>query len=105
MLNRTSVLLSLLKYEDTITSLENIRNLSISLKPELQYEFRDKIKPIYLEYLDYLFKSNNPDLQKIIKINELLQVGELENYLQCGNLGLTSLLDLSKNNCLTLRFI
>ena len=89
---------ALVKYENTITSLENIRNLSISLKPELQYEFRDKIKPIYLEYLDYLFKSNKPNLQKIIKVNELLQVGELENYLQCGNLGLTSLLELSKNN-------
>ena len=91
-------IVALVKYENTVTSLENIRNLSISLKPELQYEFRDKVKPIYLEYLNYLFNSKNPDLQKIIKVNELLQIGELENYLQCGNLGLTSLLDLPKNN-------
>lgn len=86
------------KYDASITNLENIRNSSLSLKPELQYEFRDKVEPIYRNYLAFLFQTKNPNLEKIIRLNENLQIGELENYLQCGKLGLTSLLDLPLDN-------
>jgi CHAT domain-containing protein/Tfp pilus assembly protein PilF len=82
-------------YADTIACIEKVRGDMLSLQSGLQYSFRDDIEPVYREYLALLLSSDSPNLSKVIKTNEQLQIGEIENYLQCGSLGIKSLLSLS----------
>lgn len=81
-------------YSDAIDRIENVRTKMTNLKPDIQYSFRDEIEPIYKEYLALLFKNPKPNLSKVVEVNEKLQVGELEDYLQCSQLDLESLLSL-----------
>jgi CHAT domain-containing protein len=81
-------------YQQAIACIEKIRSEMLSVKSDLQYSFRDSIEPVYREYLNLLFNSPQPDLPKIVAINEQLQIAELENYLRCGGLNLGSLLNL-----------
>jgi CHAT domain-containing protein len=77
-------------YEASISDIEQIQKNILPLKNELQFAFRDQIEPTYREYLELLFKSKQPDLNKILDVFERIQVGEIENYLQCSDLGLVS---------------
>lgn len=83
-------------YADSINSIESIKDGSLSLKQEIQYDYFDKVEPVYREYLALLLADKRPDFNAIIKINDKLQLGEIENYLQCGRLNTTSLLDLTQ---------
>ena len=81
-------------YANSIHSIESIKNGSLSLKQEIQYDYFDKVEPVYREYLTLLLADKKPDFKAVIRINDKLQLGEIENYLQCGRLNTTSLLDL-----------
>jgi CHAT domain-containing protein len=81
-------------YKGSLNSLQAIRTGILQLNPQVQYEFRDRVEPIYREYMGLLIDNNSPDLKEVIRINDKLKVGELENYLQCNLINLTSLLDL-----------
>jgi CHAT domain-containing protein len=81
-------------YKASLNSLQTIRTGILQLNPQVQYEFRDKVEPIYREYMGLLIDNNSPDLREVIRTNDRLKVGELENYLQCNLINLTSLLDL-----------
>ncbi len=83
--NRTS---ALAYYESSISDIEQIQKDILPLKNEIQFDFRDRIEPTYREYLELLFKEKQPNLKKVLDIYERLQIGELENYLQCSKLGL-----------------
>jgi CHAT domain-containing protein len=82
-------------YQQSIDCIEKVRDEMLSLKTDVQYSFRDSIEPVYREYIALLFRSAQPDLRKIVAVNEQLQIAELENYLRCGGLNLGSLLNLS----------
>ncbi len=84
------------KYQDTIQSIERVRKDLFSLKPDLQFTFRDEIEPIFNEYISLLFEDSQPDLRKVININNDLKITEIENYLQCGKLNLVNLLDVKE---------
>jgi hypothetical protein len=45
----------------------------------VQYDFRDRVEPIYREYIGLLLDKNSPDLKEVIRVNDKLKVGELEN--------------------------
>jgi CHAT domain-containing protein/DNA-binding transcriptional regulator/RsmH inhibitor MraZ len=81
-------------YKASIDSLQQIRKGILQLNPQVQYDFRDRVEPIYREYIGLLLDKNSPDLKEVIRVNDKLKVGELENYLQCNLTKLTSLLDL-----------
>ncbi|MBW4550235.1 MAG: CHAT domain-containing protein [Aphanocapsa sp. GSE-SYN-MK-11-07L] len=85
-------------YSASLSSLQQFRKGMLQINPEIQYDFRDKVEPIYREYMSLLLDSPTPDLQKVIEVNDRLQIAELENYLQCSKLPLTSLVDLPKAN-------
>ena len=85
-------------YAIAVNRAEAVRSGMLSVKPDLQYSFRDEVEPLYQEYLAALFKNPNANVEKIIKTNENLQLSELENYLQCSRLNLENLLDLKSNN-------
>jgi CHAT domain-containing protein len=82
-------------YEASLKSINQIRDGILQLSVEIQYDFRDKVEPLYREYIELLFNTPNPDIQKVVRINEQLQIAELENYLQCSRLKVSSLLDIS----------
>lgn len=81
-------------YKASIDNLQQIRSGILQLNPQVQYEFRDRVEPIYREYIGLLLDQDSPDLKEVIRVNDKLKVGELENYLQCNLTKLTSLLDL-----------
>jgi CHAT domain-containing protein len=81
-------------YKASIDSLQQIRKGILQLNPQVQYDFRDRVEPIYREYIGLLLDKNSPDLKEVIRVNDKLKVGELENYLQCNLTKLSSLLDL-----------
>jgi CHAT domain-containing protein len=66
----------------------------LQLNTQVQYDFRDRAESIYREYMSLLLDKTSPDLKEVIRVNDKLRVGELENYLQCNLTRLISLLDL-----------
>jgi CHAT domain-containing protein len=80
-------------YEATLNSVNQIRNGILQLNSEIQYDFRDLTEPIYRQYIGLILKSSNPNIEKALRVNDQLRIAELENYLKCSNLKLTSLLD------------
>lgn len=83
------------EYKAAVDSLNKLRKNLITINPELQLGFQEQVEPLYKEYLELLFKNQQPDLKEIIQVNEQLQITELENYLQCSQLQVSSLLNLS----------
>lgn len=78
-------------YEAAVYDLEQVRNNILAINPDIQFSFKEKVEPVYKEYLTLLLTSVNPDIKQVIKTNEQLQIAELENFLQCGQLDLVSL--------------
>ncbi len=78
-------------YEAAVGNLEQVRGNILATNPEIQFSFKEKVEPVYKKYLQLLLLANKPDLKQIIKINEQLQIAELENFLQCGQLDVISL--------------
>ena len=81
-------------YSSSVDALNQLRKEITQLNPEIQYELRDRVEPIYREFMGLLLDSEKPDLKKIINLNETFQTSEVEIYLQCNLLKSTSLLDL-----------
>lgn len=78
-------------YDAAIHSLDRVRGDILSVNPDIQFSFKEKVEPVYREYMRLLLSEPKPDLQRVIQINERLQLAELENFLQCGKLDLVSL--------------
>lgn len=78
-------------YEAAVNSLDQVRGNILAINPDIQFDFREKVAPVYRDYMRLLLSGANPNLQKVVQINERLQVAELENFLQCGQLDLVSL--------------
>lgn len=84
-------------YEAAVDNLEQVRGNILGTNPDIQFSFKEKVEPVYQEYLRLLLEATKPNLQQIIQINEQLQLAELENFLQCGRLDLVSLNRLQDN--------
>lgn len=81
-------------YEASLKSINQVRDGILQLSLEIQYDFRDKVEPLYREYIWLLLNKPTPNIEKVVRVNEQLQIAELENYLRCSRLKLTSLLDM-----------
>ncbi|MDB9382819.1 CHAT domain-containing protein [Nodularia spumigena CS-584] len=73
-------------YTAAVHSLELVRNSILSINPEIQFAFKDKVEPVYQEYMELLLSQDNINFRQIIQTQEQLKLAELENFLQCGNL-------------------
>ncbi len=78
-------------YEASTASLDQVRGNLLSINPEEQFSFKEKVEPVYREYMRLLIAGPSPNLEQIIQTNERLQLAELENFLQCGKLEFVSL--------------
>lgn len=83
-------------YKAAIDSLDRVRGNLLSIEPDVQVSFREKVEPVYRQYMRLLLSTQNPDLEQVVKINEDLQSAELQEYLQCGKLDLISLSKIQK---------
>ncbi|MHC5747828.1 MAG: CHAT domain-containing protein [Nostoc sp.] len=81
-------------YEAAINNLTDIRGNLLASNPDTPFFFYEKVEPVYRSYMRLLLVNPHPNLDKVVQINEELQLAELENYLQCGRLDLVALNDL-----------
>lgn len=74
-------------YSDAVKSLQSLRNELVAINPDIQYDFREKVEPVYRELVDLLLTPSptEPDISqnKLLQardVIESLQLAELENF-------------------------
>lgn len=78
-------------YSSALDNLNLVRSNLLAIAPDTQYSFRDRVEPLYRELIRLLLSVSNPDLDRVVDVNEQLQLAELEDFLRCGKLDLISL--------------
>lgn len=72
-------------YASAINSLDQVRGNILAMNPDLQFDFKEKVEPVYQEYMEFLF-SQETNSQRAVAIQDKLRIAEIENFLQCGRL-------------------
>ncbi|BAZ16737.1 tetratricopeptide TPR_4 [Calothrix sp. NIES-4071] len=69
-------------YDASIETLSTFRTDLAGVNREIQFNFRDSIEPIYRQSVELLLQQKGllPDLDKVRKRMEALQLAELDNY-------------------------
>ncbi|WP_332957692.1 CHAT domain-containing protein [Microcoleus sp. AR_TQ3_B6] len=70
-------------YTAAFNTLQSIRNDLVPISRDGQFDFRDKIEPVYRELVDLLLQENKPspgNLKQARNVIEALQVAELDNF-------------------------
>ncbi|MHC5719486.1 MAG: CHAT domain-containing protein, partial [Nostoc sp.] len=83
--------LAIQNYNAAIANMTEVRDSLLSTNGDLQFSFQSEMEPTYRNYMRLLLTSPNPDLKRVIQINEGLQIARLENFLRCGKLDLVAL--------------
>ncbi|WP_341531751.1 CHAT domain-containing protein (plasmid) [Nostoc sp. UHCC 0302] len=86
--------LAIQNYSAAIAHMTQVRDSLLSTNGDLQFSFQEEMEPTYRNYIRLLLASPNPDLKRVIQINEGLQIARLENFLRCGKLDLVALNEL-----------
>ena len=90
--------LAIQNYNVAIANMTQVRDSLLSTNGDLQFSFQEEMEPTYRNYMRLLLTSPNPDLKRVIQINEGLQIARLENFLRCGKLDLVALNQLQNLN-------
>ncbi|MEM7714068.1 MAG: CHAT domain-containing protein [Cyanobacteria bacterium P01_A01_bin.68] len=75
-------------YVSALATVEEIQDNTLSVNHSIKFSFKDDIEPLYQEYLELILSVKKPDFKKAIQVKEDLQLAEIKNFLQCGNLPL-----------------
>ncbi|TAG93518.1 MAG: CHAT domain-containing protein [Oscillatoriales cyanobacterium] len=70
-------------YTAAFNTLQSVRNDLVPISRDGQFDFRDKIEPVYRELVDLLLQENEPNqdnLKQARNVIEALQVAELDNF-------------------------
>ncbi|MGQ4645948.1 CHAT domain-containing protein [Lyngbya aestuarii] len=79
-------------YTEAVNSLQTLRGDLVALNPDIQFDFREQVEPVYRQTVDLLLKSadlsleagelteNQARLKKAREVIELLQIAELDNF-------------------------
>ncbi len=70
-------------YDAAVATLQSLRTDLVAVNRDVQFNFRDRVEPIYRESVEMLFQEKGegkPDLEKARKRIEALQVAELDNF-------------------------
>ena len=76
-------------YQTATTTLQSVRRDLLSVDPEVQFSFRDRVEPLYREFVSLLLQGENglppseENLQQAIRSVDALQLAELEDFLSC----------------------
>ena len=74
---------ALSSYRLAVSTLDGLRTDLVAVSPEIQFNFRDSVEPVYREYVDLLLQRENPtqaELQEARAAIESLQLAELNDY-------------------------
>ncbi|WP_371117942.1 CHAT domain-containing protein [Microcoleus sp.] len=74
-------------YTAAFNTLQSLRNDFVPISRDGQFDFRDKIEPVYRELVDLLLQGNKPspeNLKQARNVIEALQVAELDNFFRDG---------------------
>ncbi len=74
-------------YTAAFNTLQSLRNDLVPISRDGQFDFRDKIEPVYREFVDLLLQGNEPsqgNLKQARDVIEALQVAELDNFFRDG---------------------
>ncbi|MGB0560932.1 MAG: CHAT domain-containing protein [Spirulinaceae cyanobacterium] len=76
-------------YQSAYVALQSLRNNLVAFNQSIQYDFRDRVEPLYREYVDLLLTPESPDeaiaqtrLQDARHVIESLQLAELDQFFQ-----------------------
>ena len=70
-------------YDSAIANLQSLRTDLAAVNREVQFNFRDRVEPIYRESVELLLQQQGeakPDLDKVRQRIEALQLAELDNF-------------------------
>ncbi|MBP5977472.1 CHAT domain-containing protein [Brasilonema sp. CT11] len=70
-------------YDTAVASLQSLRTDLVAVNREVQFNFRDSVEPIYRQSVELLLQQKGqgkPDLDKVRKRIEALQLAELDNF-------------------------
>ncbi|MFN6487518.1 MULTISPECIES: CHAT domain-containing protein [unclassified Nostoc] len=70
-------------YDTAVATLQSLRTDLVAVNREVQFNFRDSVEPIYRQSVELLLQQKGqekPDLDKVRKRIEALQLAELDNF-------------------------
>ena len=70
-------------YDAAVTTLQSLRSDLVGVNREVQFNFRDRIEPLYRQSVELILQEKGqgkPDLDKARQLMEALQVAELDNF-------------------------
>ncbi|MEH2256168.1 CHAT domain-containing protein [Nostoc sp.] len=70
-------------YDVAVTTLQSLRSDLVAVNREVQFNFRDRIEPLYRQSVELILQEKGqgkPDLDKARQRMEALQVAELDNF-------------------------
>ncbi|MBD0264199.1 MAG: CHAT domain-containing protein [Tolypothrix sp. Co-bin9] len=70
-------------YDAAVTTLQSLRSDLVGVNRDVQFNFRDRIEPIYRQSVELILQEKGqgkPDLDKARQRMEALQVAELDNF-------------------------
>ncbi len=75
-------------YTESVKILQSLRNDLVAINPEIQFDFRDEVEPIYRQLVDLLLQAQagkQPSQSNLVQaraVIESLQLAELDNFFQ-----------------------
>lgn len=75
-------------YKVAVHTLEGVRQDLLSINPDVQFSFRENVKPVYDDLIRLLLQSerNQDRLKQVTEVMGQLQFAEIQNFLQCSSL-------------------
>jgi CHAT domain-containing protein/tetratricopeptide (TPR) repeat protein len=70
-------------YDGAVKTLQSLRRDLVAIEQEAQFDFRDRVEPVYREFVDLLLQSPNPSQANLMLAREViegLQLAELDNF-------------------------
>jgi CHAT domain-containing protein/tetratricopeptide (TPR) repeat protein len=74
-------------YEAAVNTLKELRKNIASFNPDIQYDFRDEVEPVYRQYIDLLLLPNSASeevtqekLKRAVDTIEELQISEINDF-------------------------
>ena len=72
---------ALIAYREAYKNLQSIRSSIVTLNSEAQFSFREKVEPVYREYVELLLESpGEQQIEQAQEVMESLQIAELTNF-------------------------
>jgi CHAT domain-containing protein len=68
-------------YDEAVKTLKTLRSDLVALNPDIQYDFRDEVEPVYRQFAELLFQTpTQSNLETARLVIEALQLAELDNF-------------------------